>query len=1232
MRRNILILHNVPDLARGRLSTLDYIFAFERYAPDNNYAYHQISKPVPAELQRLSWDAAIFDSTSLGTVTLRPRNRFIAIRDSLRFLRDSDALKLVFPQDDATHSALLDQFFAWLKVDAVYSVRPHQRELLYPITSQRARFFSVLSGYVDDAAVESMRSFAKPFDERQWVVGQRVLAHPAWGGSLSLLKSRAAVVMKEECIRRGISCDVSTDPNDAIMGKNWHRFLADCRFVVGAEGGMSVWDPYGTINDAVADYSAAHPEATFEQIEDACFPGLDGVFEFPGVGPRLFEAAAVGCGQVLVEGEHRGLVRPWVHYIPLKRDFSNFDEVFAAMANRDRVLDMIAATQQDLVASPKFRYKTMVDDVTGFIDSNSRRTAKPTSKAAFQRLALASSAKTADDAPVETVALAETGPESGEPGRDGDASAAADPSAAMAPAAAPESAASFEGPPAPDQECVHADTSAAMADTVSPAHNVEDGEVISPDPSIGDNIALVTSVDQPEVSSEAKGLLHAGSGLAVSLRSMFIRRLGWIAAIGALVFAYPLGRVMQQSFAPVLGISSPPPTQIWSVLILSYAATLVALPARWRPSTMDSTRRAIVGAVLWAAAGYCFAMTALFLLQGAEAVGVERWPLIFASLALLVLGVLSVIGVATIRFISAFPGSLAGRCGILSILVVGLVVFLHPLDGAGYGSAALAGLFIAINCILFYLLVVRRQASFLRYIALAGPAWIVAAHCGWIAAVITLSDAQPARWLPIVTAALQWTIAIALPVAIRVLHLIRSGTLLYDPELLALPENHLELQRSETSGRRTAWVIAYSGVSTEPRLIRQNKALLDDGWRVVVCGYEGRSPRPPEWDFIRLAMGAAYRPYVFALFSRLNRLGRAMSRFGKPGRKLSRAGAHLRHFTIPSWAYNRSGLVRMLKENPDLKPDLIIAHNYYTADIAAALAKESGAKIVIDAHEYSPGEYAYDAAWVRDERPYVVEIEGHYMRKADLVVAVSDGIAEMLNRDYEVNRPVLAIRSIPFRNPQLFRSVGERIKVLYHGDISRGRFIHDAIESMQWWRPEFDLVLRGGGDPDYIASLIEKARELNVAHRVQLEPPVAFNDIVPAANLADIGYFSSDNFSAQADYVLPNKFFEYIQAGLALCVTDLKEMRRVTQQFNLGKLIPQHSARAIADTINSFTREDIEEYKWAALQAAEVLNWECEQVAFVEACNALFMGAEPASSFDPKERAVVQEAAVRSSR
>jgi hypothetical protein len=31
--------------------------------------------------------------------------------------------------------------------------------------------------------------------------------------------------------------------------------------------------------------------------------------------------------QVLLKGEYRGVLEPWKHYLPMERDFSNFDEI-----------------------------------------------------------------------------------------------------------------------------------------------------------------------------------------------------------------------------------------------------------------------------------------------------------------------------------------------------------------------------------------------------------------------------------------------------------------------------------------------------------------------------------------------------------------------------------------------------------------------------------------------------------------------------------------------------------------------------------------------------------------------------------------------------------------------------------------------------------------------------------------------------------------------------------------
>ena len=71
----------------------------------------------------------------------------------------------------------------------------------------------------------------------------------------------------------------------------------------------------------------AHPQATFEQIEDSCFPADDGALSLFAISPRHLEACATRTCQVLVEGWYNGVLTPGRHYIELKRDFSNIEQV-----------------------------------------------------------------------------------------------------------------------------------------------------------------------------------------------------------------------------------------------------------------------------------------------------------------------------------------------------------------------------------------------------------------------------------------------------------------------------------------------------------------------------------------------------------------------------------------------------------------------------------------------------------------------------------------------------------------------------------------------------------------------------------------------------------------------------------------------------------------------------------------------------------------------------------------
>lgn len=312
---------------------------------------------------------------------------------------------------------------------------------------------------------------------------------------------------------------------------------------------------------------------------------------------------------------------------------------------------------------------------------------------------------------------------------------------------------------------------------------------------------------------------------------------------------------------------------------------------------------------------------------------------------------------------------------------------------------------------------------------------------------------------------------------------------------------------------------------------------------------------------------------------------------------------HLYGLSLPNWRNHYFDVLRLAKEHPDLSPDLVISHDYFTCMLGHKLSVLYNAKFVIDSHEYAREQFMSDNKWIKIHRPYVVAAQDYYFSHADAVTTVCEGIAKLLNSEQQLKRPVVAVRSVPFKETQAFREVSNTINVLYHGNITYARGLHKAIESMPKWKKEFNLVIRGEGDDNYISYLLELSKKLNVNERIKIELPVPFDQIISCANKADIGYFVHENISKQKQFTLPNKFFEYVMSGLALCVSDLPEMKKITEKYNLGKLVNNYDVESIANTINSFNKENIESYKKSSLLAAKELNWDEEKKIMLDLYN-----------------------------
>lgn len=323
--------------------------------------------PITDTLRREEFDAVVIDTTFL--CWRWTGSYFAEFKRKYDFVRDLDAIKIAFPQDEYDHSEVLEDWLLDWKVGVVYSVCYGDREVFYPKLKDQAEIRLGYTGLFEPEDIDLVAKFAVPWKARGVDVGYRAKLLPPYFGWFGKLKSDIAANFLDAAAPYDISTDISCKLEDAFMGDDWLRFLGRCRFILGCESGSSLLDPRGMIKVKCNEYLAKNPAASFEAIAANCFPAQDRAQPFTAISPRLFEAAAAGCGQILVRGDYNGVLNPWEHYLPLARDASNISEIVESMRDTGRIQQMIRASQNALLENPHFTYRSFAADVISSIQT-----------------------------------------------------------------------------------------------------------------------------------------------------------------------------------------------------------------------------------------------------------------------------------------------------------------------------------------------------------------------------------------------------------------------------------------------------------------------------------------------------------------------------------------------------------------------------------------------------------------------------------------------------------------------------------------------------------------------------------------------------------------------------------------------------------------------------------------------------------------------------------------------
>ena len=314
----VLLYHSVhpePAVVRESVKALRACSGFDVFPVNAALGY-------PAGLDRIRFAAIVLHYTMFY-------GAFEPISQALRayLTASAESFKVVFFQDEQMYLSEKADFCSRYGVDLIYTCIDDTDAPRAYARSGDASVVTYLPGYVG-AQLAARKS---PSAERPIDIGYRGRKPPpSWTGA-ALEKYEIAERFLERSADLGLTLDIATSESSRIYGEGWLRFIESCKGMLGTESGADIADPHG---------GASIPYRT--------------------ISPRHFEAAAARSCQILYEGHYSGVMEPDVHYIPLRKDFSNFNDVIEAFRDPKLRRRLTERAHSDLVASGRYSYESFV--------------------------------------------------------------------------------------------------------------------------------------------------------------------------------------------------------------------------------------------------------------------------------------------------------------------------------------------------------------------------------------------------------------------------------------------------------------------------------------------------------------------------------------------------------------------------------------------------------------------------------------------------------------------------------------------------------------------------------------------------------------------------------------------------------------------------------------------------------------------------------------------------------
>jgi hypothetical protein len=338
----------------------DFINAFVRYSSFDIVVLHWKGK-FPPTLKLHDFDVlAVHYSLTLALesyIPFKARQRMAAFK----------GLKVLFIQDEYR---FIDRTSAAIRetgIHVVFSVMPQEEIVkIYPADlRETVRFETILTGYIPDWLTIYK---PVPYRKRSIDVSYRGRSYPAWHGTPGRERQFIGSRFLKDSKAHNLKCDIRWDERSRLYGAAWVDLLQASKAQLCTESAIGVFDHDGTISARTETYvdllyddrqKADLTDAAYNELREKFFKDAEGLINTAVLSPRALEAVAIRTLLIMYEGHYSGVFVPWRHYVPLKKDHSNMDEVVAVLRDEKRAAEIITNAFAEIALNPDYSFKSL---------------------------------------------------------------------------------------------------------------------------------------------------------------------------------------------------------------------------------------------------------------------------------------------------------------------------------------------------------------------------------------------------------------------------------------------------------------------------------------------------------------------------------------------------------------------------------------------------------------------------------------------------------------------------------------------------------------------------------------------------------------------------------------------------------------------------------------------------------------------------------------------------------